>query len=420
MGLLLLLTVVVVIAYRAMTTEQRARFARTTRQMIQRLKDIITLRHRELESFHDTLHTRTPVAPVTPTLIAVNIAVFVLMLWGADPFSDPDTLIEWGGNFGPRTANGEWWRLITTLFVHASWLHLVANVLGLVHLGLIVERLVGPVAFAAMYVAVGLFSSLMNLSTSPMAVHVGASGAIFGAYGLMIAVLMWGVFRRSAPIMPITAAKRVAPATIVFVLYNLSTEASTSVAELSALIAGFACGLVMAGGVSEPKASRRRIAMAAAAMLVAAVAVAVPVRGIGEVVDATSDLQRVVTEEERTMTTFRAAADQFNTGRITAQALAEVIEHGILPAVRATRGRFDLIQKVYPQQQTLLVACKEYLRLRDDSWRVRTAAFRQSSMSMLREADTIERASLEILGQITAALHAQGQTVTNVVADDRP
>jgi membrane associated rhomboid family serine protease len=417
MGLLLLLTVVVVIAYRAMTAEQRARVARTTRQVIQRLQRAITLR--DLESFHDTLHTRTPRAPVTPTLIAVNIAVFVLMWRGADPLSNPDTLIEWGGSFGPRTANGEWWRLITALFVHASWLHLLANVLGVAQLGLIVERLVGPVAFAVTYVAVGLFSNLMNLSTSPMAVHVGASGAIFGAYGLMIAVLMWGVFRRSAPIMPITAAQRVAPAAMVFVLYNLSTDASTSVAEFSALIAGFACGLVMAGSVSEPKASGHRIAIAAAAMLAAAVAVAVPVREIGEVVDATPELQRIVTEEEHTATTFRAAAGQFNTGRITAEALAEVIERGIMPTVRATRERFDLLQKVYPQQQTLVASGKEYLRLRDDSWRVRTAAFRQSSMSMLREADTIERASLEILGQITAALHAQDQTVNNVVADNR-
>ncbi|MGH9255902.1 MAG: rhomboid family intramembrane serine protease [Vicinamibacterales bacterium] len=407
------------LVYRAMTAAERARFARTTVQVIRQGKDAITLWHRELESFRDTLHARTPLAPMTPTLIGVNVAVFVLMLWGASPLSDPETLVEWGGNFGPRTANGEWWRLITSLFVHASWLHLLANVVGFVHLGLILERLVGPVAFAVMYVAVGIFSSLMNLSASPMAVHVGASGAIFGAYGLMIAVLMWGVLRRSAPIMPIAAAKRVAPATLVFVLYNLASDASTGVAEFSALIAGFACGLVMAGSVSEPKASVRRIAMAAAAMLAAAVAVAVPVRGIGEVVDATPELQRVVTEEEHTATTFRAAADQFNTGRITAEALAEVIERGILPTVRATRERVDLLQKVYPQQETLVAACKEYLRLRDESWRVRTAAFRQTRMSMLREADTIERASLEILGQITAALHAQDQTVNNVVAGDR-
>lgn len=418
-GLLLLLIAVIVIAYRIMTAAERARFTRTIESVIRQLKDAITLRHRDLESFHDTLHARTRLAPITPTLIGVNVAVFVLMLWGTPPLSDPDTLIEWGGNFGPRTANGEWWRLITTLFVHASWLHLLANVLGFMQLGLILERLVGPLAFAVMYVAVGLFSSVINLSASPMAVHVGASGAIFGAYGLMIAVLMWGVVRRSVPIMPITAAKRVAPAIVAFVLYNVATDTSASVAEFSALIAGFACGLVMAGSVSEPKASVRRIAMAGAAMLVAAVAVAVPVRGIGEVVDATPELQRVVIEEERTTTTFRTAVDQFNTGRITAEALAEVIERAILPTVRATRERVDLLQKVYPQQQTLVAACKEYVRLRDESWRIRSAAFRQSSMSMLREADTIERASLEILGQITAALEAQRQTVDTVVADYR-
>ena len=99
-------------------------------------------------------------------------------------------------------------------------------------------------------------------------------------------------------------------------------------------------------------------------------------------------------------TTFRAAADEFGKGRITAEALAEVIERSIIPEMQAARARIETLDNVLPEQQARVNACKEYLRLRNESWRVRSDAFRQSSMSMLREADTIERASLEILRRI--------------------
>ena len=124
-----------------MTPEERVRTSRAVSRMKQWLMQVITLRHPELESFHDMLHRRTPVALVTPALLTVNITIFVLMLWGAHPLSDPNTLVEWGGNVGPRTANGEWWRIFTALFVHASWLHLLANVVGLLQLGLMLEHM---------------------------------------------------------------------------------------------------------------------------------------------------------------------------------------------------------------------------------------------------------------------------------------
>ena len=109
MALLILLVVVGVLAYRGMTTEERARFARATLPKLQSVIQTITLRHRELTSFHDALHLRTPLAPITPTLLAVNAVIFVFTLWGTPPLGDATTLVEWGGNFGVRarpTANG--------------------------------------------------------------------------------------------------------------------------------------------------------------------------------------------------------------------------------------------------------------------------------------------------------------------------
>ena len=243
MRYVMLLGVALAVSYRIITPDERARSRRAVSRMKQWLMQAITLRHPELEPFHDMLHVRTPVALVTPTLLVLNITIFVLMLWSADPLSDSDTLAGWGGNVGPRTVNGEWWRIFTALFVHASWLHLLANVVGLLQLGLMLERLVGPMAFAALYLVAGLFSSVIQLSAAPVAISVGASGAIFGAYGLTLAVLMWGVLHRSSSIVPMAAAKSLAPAAAAFVLYSFATDAVSSVAELSGCITGFACGM---------------------------------------------------------------------------------------------------------------------------------------------------------------------------------
>jgi rhomboid protease GluP len=399
MGIVILLLAVFVIAHRAMTPEDRARFNRAGVRLLQRVREAVTLRHRELESFHQMLDARTRLAPVTPVLTAANIVVFVLILVGSHPLGDPNTLLAWGGNFGPRTANGEWWRLTAALFVHAGWLHLLANVIGLVQLGLVLERLVGPLAFTAVYFATGLLSGVAHVSTSPVTVYVGASGAIFGIYGLMLAsLLMGGLVRGTRAGIPLALLKRLAPAAAVFVIYHLATDTVTSATQLSGLLSGFACGLVIAWRVSEQRASVPRIAAATAAVVAGAVIVAAPLRGM---VDVKSELQRLVMVEERTATTFRTALDQFDHGRMTAEALAEVIEGAILSDVNAARARVESLDSIPLQQQPLVAAGKEYLRLRDESWRVRSAALRRASMPMLREADTLERASRDILRQIS-------------------
>src|SRR6185503_14540702 len=147
----------------------------------------------ELEPFRTRLRERTRFAPVTPTIALLNLAVLAGMIFHPHLLNDPDPLVSWGASFGPRTANGEWWRLITTLFVHASVLDLVINLVALIPLGLLLERIVGPAAFAAVYLTAGMFSSLFNLSVFPVEVSVGAAGAVAGVYAFMLAVSLWGV-----------------------------------------------------------------------------------------------------------------------------------------------------------------------------------------------------------------------------------
>ena len=93
------------------------------------------------------------------------------------------TLYEKGALFGPLVADGEWWRLITTAFLHAGLLHLVFNMLALWWFGRILEGSLGHWRFLGLYIASALAGSAGALLLSPDTPTVGASGAVFGIFG---------------------------------------------------------------------------------------------------------------------------------------------------------------------------------------------------------------------------------------------
>lgn len=398
---LLVLFVLGGFALYVMNAEERARLARTALAALRHLpgavrqvQDAATQDH---DPFGDALRERTPLALVTPVLVALNATIFVLMLFGAGAFSDPETLVGWGGNFGPRTTNGEWWRLVTTMFVHSGILHLLVNIAGLVQVGLILERLVGRLAFGAVYIAAGVFASLVSLWAHPMAVSVGASGAIFGLYGLLLASSIWGLIQRSTVTMPLTTVKRLAPVAGVFILYHVATNSLEIAAELSGLAVGFVSGLVLARGVSEHQPTARQVATVMAATVVIAVASAVPLRGVADV---RPEIERIIAIEDRTASAYQTAVDQFKLGAITAGSLAKLIDRTIMPELNAVRTRLKAIEGVPPEHQPVVAAAEEYLRLRQESWRLRAEALHNASMAALRKADRAEWASLEAFKKI--------------------
>jgi rhomboid protease GluP len=389
--MILFILVILGFAFYVMSREERGRFIRAALVVVRRWKDVATQHWPEREPYRDALQTRTRWALVTPALVGLNVAIFVCMLFGAGALSDPETLVAWGGNFGPRTTNGEWWRLVTATFVHSGMLQLLVNVAGLVQVGLVLERLVGHCAFAAVYVAAGVLASLVSLATHPVIVSVGASGAIFGAYGLLLASLIWNMRHRSPVTIPLTAVKSLGPAAAVFVLYNVATDSPERAAELTGLAVGLISGLVLTRGVSARKPPARRIAAVMAAAVAIAVASAIPLRGL---IDVRPEIARVVAVEDRTASAYETAVDAFRNGRITADALAQLIDRTIMPELRAVRVRLNALDRVPGEHQPLVASAEEYFRLRNESWRLRSEALHKGNMPKLREADRTERASL--------------------------
>ncbi len=388
MAFLVLLLIAGFFGYRVTTPQERARLADAALVLLQRGRRTLLRERAALVPFHETLRARTRLVLVTPALVLLNVVVFVLMVFADGAIADPETLLSWGASVGPQTTNGEWWRVVTSLFVHDGFIALVITLVGLVQVGLVVERLVGPLTFGAVYLAAGILVNLVNVSASPMAVTSGATHAVLAVYALAAASFLWTL--HSAVTLPLVALRAMAPAAAVFLLYNLSEL--TSASSLIALSTGAVGGLVLSRGIAEQKPPLRRLGVATAAALALAVAAAVPVRGIADV---RPELARIVEVENTTTTAYQAAVDRFRKGRMSADALADVIDRAVVPELQAAQTRLSAVTGVPDQHQPLVAAADEYLRLRDESWRQRSAALRKSSLPGLRDADKTERASLD-------------------------
>ncbi|MEX2320465.1 MAG: rhomboid family intramembrane serine protease, partial [Saccharospirillum sp.] len=149
-------------------------------------------------------------------------------------------LVVLGGNFGPLTVDGQWWRLLTSVFLHGGLLHLIFNALVLANIGIFLEPLLGRVSFAIVYLVTGLLASLTSLMFNYGVVSVGASGAIFGMYGFFLALLTTKLFKRE---FRTTFLKN----TLGFVALNIAIGffgPIDNAAHLGGLISGFILGYV--------------------------------------------------------------------------------------------------------------------------------------------------------------------------------
>lgn len=414
-----------------MSPEERLKLAKPLQGVLRQGAALAEERHHRPEPFRDALRARTPWAVVTGACIALAVLAYLCMTIGGGA-GDPQTLIGWGGSFGPLTTQGEWWRLGVSLFLHTGFLHLVVNIAGLTQVGIVVERMLGHVAFAVVFIAAGILAGLETLSAQPMTVTGGFGGAVFGVYGLFIATQVWNLRPRTdaapeaveapgvslglrqaadeAPAeagatlpgtigpMPRQALLMLVPCAALFLLYHAADGLQTS--ELSGLIAGFGAGLALARSAHQRTTALMPTAAAAAVAAVVILASAAMLRGIADV---RPELARVVAIEEQTVGAYEKAVGQFKNGALSSQALARMISQSIVPELEAARARLKAVNGVPPEHQPLVASAEEYFRLRDESWRLRADALRKSNMGALRAADRSERASLEALDKLKPA-----------------
>ena len=207
---------------------------------------------------------------VTQAIFGINVAVFLGMLFAGVSIIDSPSgqdLVRWGANFGPYTIAGQWWRLLTCVFVHGSLLHIAFNMWCLWDLGSLAESLYGHVTFAVIYLLAGVGASVASLVWNPNVLSVGASGAVFGIAGALIASIYLGEFS-----LPRTAFTGTLRSLVFFVGFNLIYGAMSSYvdngAHVGGLISGLILGAVIAKLAPKPDSPLRRLAALALVVVI--------------------------------------------------------------------------------------------------------------------------------------------------------
>jgi membrane associated rhomboid family serine protease len=376
-------------AFYFMTPDERIRTLRVIRKGLLDARDAITLQGLGCDGFFDALRARTRRVIVAPFLILFSVAISV---------------VSWGSISVSPTANSEWWRPVGNVFIHSSILDLLVNGACILQLGLILERLVGRLAFTTIYIATGIAACLVSLALSPDASSIGASGSVVGLYGLALVTSIRGLMDRSSLTLPLNVVKRLVPVAAFFVLYHMVRSGIGFAAQLTALDVGLIGGFVVARHVGDDTPPFRPLATAMTVVLAIVMVYAMIVKPgrVESTTDVRPEIQRVLAVEHRTVGLYDAAVGQFKKGRLTAGALAQVIDETIVPEVRALAVRLRALPDIQPGDRPLVTTVQEFLKLRDESWRLRAEALRKGDMLALRQADDKEQTSLEALQRIKA------------------
>lgn len=178
-----------------------------------------------------TLGSMQPEARVTHALIVVNVVAFLAqVLAGGSGRPRSGFVYENGVLFGPYVNEGEWWRLVTSGFLHSDPIHLLLNMVVLYFLGRMLEPALGHLRFAALYVAALFAGAFGALLLSPEAATVGASGAGFGLMGAAAVVML----SRGIPLM----STFIGPLIIINVLFTFARSDISVGGHLGGLAGG--------------------------------------------------------------------------------------------------------------------------------------------------------------------------------------
>ncbi|CAN5787700.1 hypothetical protein BH18ACI5_BH18ACI5_16960 [soil metagenome] len=212
MPLVALLVVAGLILY-CMTPDERRRLILRAQEFVRSTFSIFGMcRLTSDDPFYAALRAQRRVPLITYMLATVSTGVLIAMMLGPDPLGTPDTIVAWGGSFGPRTTNSERWRVFTSSFVHRGALHTIVNISVLIHLGLVLERMVGPFTFAVIFMASGALASTVATATAPMSVYAGSGGAVVGLYGLLLATTLRGLLPGNTERVALSIFKSLGPA----------------------------------------------------------------------------------------------------------------------------------------------------------------------------------------------------------------
>ncbi|MBP6335890.1 MAG: rhomboid family intramembrane serine protease [Bacteroidia bacterium] len=248
---------------------------------------------------------------ISPILINLNILIWIAMvITGTHWFlPDTDSLIKWGANFSPMTLEGQAWRLITCCFIHIGILHLLMNMYALIFIGLLLEPRLGKTNFIAAYLLTGIVASVTSLWWNDAIVSAGASGAIFGMYGVFLAMLTTNLIEKHV-------RKALLSSIAIFVVFNLLNglkEGIDNAAHLGGLISGLVIGYALIPGLKRPeKIGIKYITISALTVLILTSTLLVYKKIPNDIGTYDVDMQKFITQEQLALGVYQLPQNASN------------------------------------------------------------------------------------------------------------
>lgn len=276
---------------------------------------------REHEKIENVMHLSTGSMKVTFGIIGINVLVFLAMIFSGISFIEPSgqDIIRWGANYSPLTLSGDWWRLITCVFVHIGIIHLLFNMYALVIIGRYLEPMLGQLKFLTAYLATGIIASLASIwwHSEPIP-SAGASGAIFGMYGVFLALL-------STNLIPAKARNKLLVSIGIFVFYNLVYGMKSGIdnaAHIGGLLSGIVIGYLYFLSARKEKDGRKNYT---ASLLISALTASVTFLYLSQHKTGTTERNNTIqTLSDLKFKDAQKFMDQYNR-------LVEIQDHALIP-----------------------------------------------------------------------------------------
>lgn len=328
-------------------------------------------------AFEDSLDALTPTPWALYAVVALNVLLWAMnVAAGLSPTKPLSTeLFRWGANAASAVVlDNQWWRLLSATFLHAGIVHLAFNMLGLWEAGKQLCRLLGNGQFLLIYLAAGLCASAASLHYAAQnSVSVGASGAIFGVLGALLAA-SWH-YRH---IVPPANLRRLWIGLGFFIgyslLHGLGQQNVDNAAHIGGLLSGTALGLVLLAPVDRRAPVRRRRIRAVLGASAAAIAVAyavlatpLPVRWQAQIYAAQEVMPDVGRRFESTFRQFALDRQRMLRGEIGRAAQLQNAERQLMPVCAAITRELTPLR--VPRWEPAGRQIEAYLRICDTASR---------------------------------------------------
>lgn len=154
-----------------------------------------------------------------------------------------ENLVRWGALVASRVEVGEYWRLVTAMFLHGGLLHLGVNAFSLYQLGPIVEHLFGIGRFPLFFVMAGIGGTALSATFSPGTMSVGASGGIFGLAGLLL-TMAWTKKEMLSTLFRNALMRGMLPLVVVNLILGFTHSGIDNYGHIGGLVTGGLIGII--------------------------------------------------------------------------------------------------------------------------------------------------------------------------------